>query len=314
MSNKIKHQKIIKMAKPSATPLFRFPAVPQILSRSVEENPYGLLPALEGTWVGDKGWNIVTVPVPGSKIPLDFKVLIRPYLEVMTFEKIAGGVPNRGENETQLNYAIKYDLQINDLQTKEGMHAENGMFINQSNFADPKVTRQSIIPHGNSLLAIGDATQDEGTPFVKAIDELNEIFTPAPTMIKGNRLGYEEEFEAKVKQAMDAISPEFVNGFNPMKPINALIQDIKNQEINNTITIDTSTANEGGVLNTPFIKKNADTPLVRSIFWIEEVDLGGGNVFMQMQYAQLIDIIFPTGGNEVVKWPHININTLVKIK
>lgn len=301
---------------------FRFPAVPKTFNiKASKEETYGLLEGLEGTWVGEKGWNIMTVPVPGSKDPLFFKVLIRPYFEIITFEKVGGGVPNRGRNEVQTNFAIKYDLQVNDLQTKEGMHAENGMFLHelplQNQPSEPQsIVRQAIIPHGNSVLAPGTAVEVQDPNFLNN-PALDKIFSPSPVFLKEQHIltDYAHLFEREANKAVAQIDPAFRNGFNAMKPIDSLRQDIKGQKIINNIAFDTDTKAEGGgIVNTPFITKNARTPNFRSIFWLEEVELSSGKMFMQLQYAQVTEIVFPTTGDKQVNWPHINVNTLVKIK
>ncbi len=306
---------------------FRFPSslAPLFSSRNANaKETYGLLEHLRGTWIGDKGWNMMCVPIPGTSVKdLAFKVLLRPYLETMTFS-LAGLAPNRGSDAVQDNYAIKYDLDVVDLLTKEGMHTENGLFLNQTNETskNQKVVRQAAIPHGNSVLAIGNVWKDEGIPFIEEanIEALNKLFTGEPDFIKGDpRIGYDEEFRLKAQTEIENLGPGFQD-FHPKYPLNALVDTIRKQEklgykVLNTITIDVDTKTEGGgIINTPFIKRNADAPNFRSIFWIEEIQVPTGEVFMQLQYAQVTEIIFPVDGEEVVNWPHININTLVKIK
>lgn len=298
---------------------FRFPTIPKLFSKEEAQETYGSLDSLAGTWVGDQGWNMVTVPIPGSTNPLAFKVLIRPYIELMKFDKINGAVPNRGKEIVQHNFAVKYELQVNDLQTKEGMHAETGMFLNQSNgllVGESPIVRQSAIPHGNNLTAIGTGNTFEGNPIPSNKENLNKIFSIIPQNIKGGELGYNEEGGAFLKQVDEVMAniPNRLKGsFNPRNPINALTSDTRKQTINNSIVIDVDTENGGGILNTTFIKNNANTPGFRSIFWIQEVDAGNGKVFMQLQYAQVTKIIFPVKGPSIINWPHVNINTLVKI-
>lgn len=297
---------------------FRFPLLPKLFNLEEVKETYGSLDALEGTWVGDQGWNIVTVPIPGSADNLGFKVLIRPYIELMKFDKINGAVPNRGKDIVQNNYALKYELQVNDLQTKEGMHAETGLFLNQSNgllIGEKPIVRQSAIPHGNTVTAIGTGETFDGNPIPKVKANLNKTFSPMPKIIKGvkTRYGYPETFKSKAAAAMKEIPARLKGSFDPLNPINALISDTRKQKIKSSIVIDTDTANGGAVTNTPFIKSNANTPNFRSILWIQEVETESGKVFMQLQYAQVTEIVFPVSGPDIVNWPHININTLVKI-
>ena len=279
------------------------------------------LALLEGTWVGNQGWNLISVPIKGSPNPSDFKVLIAPYMEVLTFSPVAGAVPNRGHVGTQKNFAIEYTMQINDLINKSGMHAETGMFINQSNElapGEPRITRQSIVPHGNSLLAFGDAETERGEhlSFQDRAEKLNEAFSPRPKVNKGKFVGYEEGFEGVVAKVMKEFEGQTT--FDPLKPADFLLESIKDQNITTMVTLDLKCDNNskdlGGILNTPFITKNADTPAMHSIFWIEEVDLGNDESFMQLQYLQVVDIVFPTGGDTIITWPHVSLNTLVRIR
>lgn len=295
---------------------FRTAPVPKVFSKRALKKEYGFLKSLAGKWSGDKGWNIISVPIPGSTDPLDFKVLIQPYIEDMEFKKVTGGVPNRGKKKTQINFAVKYDLSVRNKEHRSiGLHEENGMFLNQTVAGKNQIVRQSIIPHGNSVLALGDGTFDSGNPIEGALGALNAIFSPFPKSIKPpNLTGYGSEvFPRKVKEALAQIDPKFVGNFNPFAPINSLLEDTKKQNILNTITLDLNTEPDGGIVNTPFIVENANTPDFRSIFWIQEVEVDGGvGSILQMQYAQVSSIIFPTSGKTIINWPHININTLVK--
>ncbi len=81
-----------------------------------------------------------------------------------------------------------------------------------------------------------------------------------------------------------------------------------------TITFDTTLAT-GGILNIPFVVKQANSTSLRAIFWIEELtapDAQGKTQFL-LQYAQrvLLDF-FPVGGQggKLIRWPHISINTM----
>ena len=74
-------------------------------------------------------------------------------------------------------------------------------------------------------------------------------------------------------------------------------------------------------MNIPFIVKHADTPRMQSIFWLEKVrNKKTGQEFDQLQYTQIIDIIFhhqfakdgKPDPDKLILWPHITINTLVK--
>lgn len=45
---------------------------------------------LQGTWVGNKGWNIIAVPSQGStpESTGDFRLLVAPYIETLSFQML----------------------------------------------------------------------------------------------------------------------------------------------------------------------------------------------------------------------------------
>ncbi len=91
--------------------------------------------------------------------------------------------------------------------------------------------------------------------------------------------------------------------------------DIEGQHILQTVTLDVSTANDGGIVNIPFVVKHANATAFQGTFWIEKVQSSAGNVFEQLQYVQQTNIEFLPrfdDPNKLIMWPHININTLVK--
>ena len=53
---------------------------------------------LQGTWVGNKGWNIIAVPSLSSTPTSEgaFELLIAPYIETLTFTNAGALARNRG--------------------------------------------------------------------------------------------------------------------------------------------------------------------------------------------------------------------------
>jgi hypothetical protein len=91
-----------------------------------------------------------------------------------------------------------------------------------------------------------------------------------------------------------------------------------------TTTIDVGDSS-GGIENLPFLATNADSALVYSTFWIEQVTPKAGPPFMQLQYAQFVflnfpAILIPSGlpapqsdrGKLNFSWPHVSVATLKK--
>ncbi|MNE35482.1 hypothetical protein D3C80_1292430 [compost metagenome] len=69
---------------------------------------------------------------------------------------------------------------------------------------------------------------------------------------------------------------------------------------------------DGGILNIPFIQTNVNATKMDATFWIENMK---GSKFSQvLQYSQTINLVFPaTGSAQPIVWPHITINSLVKV-
>ena len=95
---------------------------------------HDLFSELEGTWVGNKGWNIIAVPAPGT-VPTDkgdFKLLVAPYIETLSFTNAGAPAPNRGGSINQFVSALEYHQHITNKETSEPMHVETGhIYINK---------------------------------------------------------------------------------------------------------------------------------------------------------------------------------------
>ena len=102
---------------------------------------------------------------------------------------------------------------------------------------------------------------------------------------------------------------------NPIaaKPQNALNDALDaGPTIIDTIHFDLDSRNGGGVLNTEFIKKRADTKVFKADMWLET--FGKGEYDKQLQYAENASILFHIKFKKPIIWPHIMVNTLTKVK
>lgn len=272
----------------------RLSAPPQALLEQL-----GPLAALPGTWSGSKGWNLIAVPHKN-----DFTLLVRPYIETITFEPIGALVPNRAANETMLIPGLAYQLRIADAETNEAMHMENGLWLLLRDPASPtaaQIARQSSVPHGDSLLALGTSTVASGRPVIPILDSLPHTGAGAPP-------GYTDPY----------LTP--IQGFNKKNPNEALDQVLgqqaaAGQTVASTTTIHVSTTPPGGIVNIPFIAHNADARHFACTCWIETVQDSAGAYFEQLQYSQQTDLYFLPRFDDpsrLILWPHINVNTLVK--
>lgn len=278
----------------------------------------GPLTQLQGQWQGQggQGWNVIAVPGPGKD---GFVLEVIPYEETLTFSPvvIAGnrgpftGTDLNSPEDVQNNVGLLYEQVITSVCTQQScidrgfgsgteIHAETGLFLYLSNFdSGYNIARLSTIPHGNSVLALGNGdlspVQNPGNTF---IPDISSIPHPNPTPgLDGYFDRYGQPFEF----------PQFDPG-NP----NTFIQKvIANENISSMTTLSFSTKNaSGGILNIPFIQSNINAADMESTFWIEELSDGS----LQLQYSQNIDLVFPPTGSTVsVTWPHVTVNTLQKV-
>lgn len=257
----------------------------------------GPLALLLGTWTSPIGWNVVSLPFQSSQPnAFKFNLLIFDYRETITFKEI-GATPNRGTGGIQYTNGVQYEQVITRNSDNAVVHKENGQWLITSNPAGSyPISRSSTIPHGDVLLAQGNARTFSGPP----------TFSPFSILpVNAEDLG------------SAYVQPYYANSSIPFSPENMnsyLQQQIANQTILYTTQISVSTTNQGGVLNIPFIAQNANVNVFSCDFYIETVQDSDGNTFLQLQYTQNSSMNFlddPTTGDLII-WPHGNIDTLVK--
>jgi hypothetical protein len=255
----------------------------------------GPLADLIGTWIGTHGWELIAVP-QGSE---GFHLIVRPYVEVVTFEAIGAPVPNRGGPVPDLFIAgLLYQIRITDIQTNEPLHLENGMWLNLGESQEQPIARQASIPHGDVFLALGSASTASGPPEIPVTSALPD------TGPLTKHLGYTDPYQTPV------------NGFHPDKPNQVLEEAIAGQDVVQTTTLLLSTENGGGIVNIPFVDQHANATQFTCTYWIETIkDASTGDEVQQLQYSQQTNIEFlPKFGDEPgpIMWPHVNLNTLRK--
>lgn len=276
-------------------------------------NQLGPLADLAGTWQGSAGWNLIAVPAEITGRP-SFSLLIQQYSETITFTPITAPVPNRGGTVQQFITGLLYELTITDLKYPNGiLHIENGMWLNMADvqkqpdgpvvenvapLSGYPIARQSSIPHGDVVIAVGSSSVSSGAPDFPVLDAV-------PTDIGSQPLGYLENYPHNPYPGLDASN------------MNAqLIGAIQGQMIGKVTTLTVDTADSGNIANIPFVQNHVSPSRFQSTFWIEEVTSEGVS-FLQLQYSQQVDLNFlsrnsPPAGS-VIKWPHANVNTLRKI-
>jgi hypothetical protein len=279
------------------------------------EEGLGLLADLAGTWVGT-GFTLISLPDfdsrPPSTGPAPFRLKLNATVEILELDPIGGVVPNRGSTG-QLDIKIsglRYLQRVSDAVTNEALHIEPGLWLNVGATAvptgRPTVVRQGTIPHGNSLLALGEPP----TPVNSGprIDPVDSTPTKNPDFPPPLGPAYLAPFD----------NPPLPPGFTlPMvkNPNLALLAAISGQNITRTVVLPISTAapaggpatRVGGIVNMPFDVSNANATRLDAIFWIETVEQVNGSSFLQLQYTQTVTLNFLG-----IDWPHISVATLVK--
>ncbi|KMQ64792.1 hypothetical protein ACM46_11215 [Chryseobacterium angstadtii] len=138
----------------------------QEIARNVD---YGVLEALDGTWVSYNanynknigqpslagGIHTTIMPSPGTNsgtIPGKFSFDCEEYIEKLTFSLVPGGVRNRGGASELFCGAVKYEQTIKSVNKEAGnpdlqyasIHEENGMYLWLSDVYNHAATKESI--------------------------------------------------------------------------------------------------------------------------------------------------------------------------
>jgi len=211
-----------------------------------------------------------------------------------------GPVKDRG-SDGDINYpGVMYEMRITDAVSNVPMHVEQGMWLLMSpNPNTPQgVVRQSLIPHGDALVAIGTFSNHTcGTNGGPGNCPVIPFLNPVPTNM-GN-----------VFQGYFGTPPYCYNmSVDPNSNLRNALQ--ASASVLSYVQIDVSTLNGGGIQNIPFVQKYANATSFNSTYFIETMSDGT----MQLQYTQSSNITFLNsfGQPGLIVWPHIQVNTLVK--
>ncbi len=273
----------------------------------------GPLRELGGTWVG-RGFNVISLPdFDNLAGPQPFRVKVDATIETLAFTPIGGPVPNRGSNgqkDIKL-HGFSYLQRISNALDSSAMHIEPGFWLRvpatQVPLLGETIVRQGSIPHGTSVMAIG-----QPIPLVKGGPKIGVASTRPIANPPRNPDPITPAYLARFPVAPPP--PDFPQPFLD-DPNLALKAAIVGQNIVETVVLDVSTSPRGidqalfptGVLNIPFLTKNANATRMDAIFWIEKVQQDDGSHFFQLQYTQTVLLHFLD-----IDWPHISVATLVK--
>jgi hypothetical protein len=281
---------------------------------------------LPGVWesLPGRGWNMIALPFADG--PFNYRLLLNQYNETLKFDLIDKGVPNRGirfngtaSESDQLVVTLDYQQSIKQIDADDfpqsgmagapglAIHHEPGLFLHMTNETtrDLDIARLATIPHGDSVLALGRSNEIEGGP---RIPDLN-----------GLPIGVSQNLDSPYLEPYKHFHENLFKGlFDPVAP-NKLLSDANaGLDIVKTTVLEMDTAVEtGGIVNIPFVVKQANAADMKSTFWIEvlaETD-DAGNPKLRMQYSQVVMLdFFPRrdGFPGLIRWPHVSINTLEK--
>jgi hypothetical protein len=281
-------------------------------------SPLGPLQELPGTWTGT-GFNVIWRPnsTPGQDHFLELNLTN----ETLQFDIIPGDIPNRGFLQPDIKmFGVRYLQQIQDLNTKAGLHIEPGIWATVPRTEHPQegptVVRMASIPHGTTIIAQGIATASAAPP---AIPDINispfKIDDPAKTAIPfpETDLSKPSPFRSSPAEIV-GITQAMVDNPNLFLKAAQAGQSLKNTVVLDVSSNATTPVLGGGVANTAFLQgspdqggPNAQAAQVSATFWIETVNEGGPD-FHQLQYTQTVLLNFAT-----LSWPHITVATLRKM-
>ena len=286
----------------------------------VASSNLGLLADLPGRWVGT-GFNMIARPArQGLPRRPSFILEVNATSETLELTALGGDLPNRGDVEpTVLLHGVRYVQTVDDYEDHSGLHVEAGFWLRVppcGDNAEETYVRQAAIPHGASLVAQSTrATRIDGAPTIDPVDTLPFASTqPIPAL---NDVTHPTLGPPSTDPYGDTPLPAdcVLAGVDAARiirdPTEVLRAHVSGQHIIETVvlSISTSAANGGGIVNTPFVARNANVPQVDATFWIEKVrrPKAPTREFLQLQYVQRVILEF-----DGVRWPHVSVATLVK--
>lgn len=217
----------------------------------------------------------------------------------------------------------------------QAIHKEPGLWLHMTdqNTTGINIARLGSIPHGNSVLAVGRAPEgpSPGLP-PRIVPNVNGVVVGGgvnpdeedlePSYFAPYKHFHENPFRGRVP----------IKGFKGFEPVDttellrhalatALPGEVKNtMRLHVDSTLDhagVNTLNHSGIVNIPFIVRQADAIAMNSTFLIYEVeDKDTEKMRYFMQYVQNVILDFigrPDGHPGRARWPHISINTMERV-
>jgi len=306
------------------------------------DDDLGPLKLLPGTWqnlpsLPGRGWNMIALPfATGPDNPtFNYRLLLNQYNETLKFAFVDKGIPNRGirtngttVDSDQLLVALDYEQSINQIVAEDSpesgaagapdlaIHHEPGLWLHMTNETTNglDIARLATIPHGDSVLGLGTSEQINGTPVIPDINGLpigvnQDLGDSNDPDNNGNPyLAPYRHFHENLFQGL----------FDPVTPNDLLEGANQGVDIVKTTKLEVDTTVEsGGIVNIPFVVKQANAAEMKSTFWIQELAEtdDSGNPKLRLQYSQviLLDFFPRRDGQGLIRWPHVSINTMEKV-
>lgn len=291
--------------------------------------PFAQLPGKWGNAPGTpaSGWNMISLPYAQPGGPLDYRLLLNRYSEVLTFDLVDKAVANRGilrgdpiTETDQFVVTLDYEQAITQVAAADfpesghagapgqGIHREPGLWLHVKNQCPDgiDIARLSTIPHGVSVMALGTSRVISGPPTIPAIHGL----------VEGATTDLDHFYLSPYKHFRDA---PFEGVFDPVEPHKVLMAANEGVEIVKTteLQVDT-TVSTGAISNIQFVTQQATSSRMKSTFWIQELAEkdAQGDPMMRLQYLQVVMLdFFPRldGIPGLMGWPHVSANTLVRL-
>lgn len=284
------------------------------LEGTVTSETLGALADLDGTWIGT-GFNLIALPLFPHEGIIPFRLKLNTTVEILEFTPIGASVPNRGFEQPDIEiHGLHYLQKVADGLTHEPLHIEPGFWLNvppsAASMGKREVVRQSTIPHGNSVLATGEASEIEGPPVIATTPSIPLSHALHPI---GNKFYLSPYAAARAddqeKLRPKAFLPDYVT--DPSQALRDTLQSqlARGQTVEHTVVLTTSTK-PGAIGNIP---SDVDATSLDTVLWIERVrgpvvdETVGPPTFLQLQYVQTVMLDFDN-----IFWPHISVATLTK--
>jgi hypothetical protein len=271
-------------------------------------------------------YNVMPLPQVDPSSPTGYILKNFTYYEELTFTAIHGNAPNRGGIGQQVSYTLFYEQRVYLAEgpNKDALiHAENGSLLllldtqqplgpygngdqpglgNQivQNSVAPtqpfNLVKQVSVPHGNSILALGNYTGANAASGVPQI--------PVASVLPGGVNTQQYTVDDPVSNPQPSLTAN---------PNQVLVNALAARPCTNFLHLSMSTTNgKGAVTNIGYEQQHANVAQYDFDYWLEAFD--GTDNYTQLQYTQTITLQLPIPGHQqLVTFPHVTANTLTKV-